>query len=166
MGAVNCENLDRAFGESDVADEARVRAFFCELEKSGSEPDGMSPESRVAGMLYADELMFCSPDSARTVKRDDLLRAVPRMTAFYRSTGMVSNRVVAVECRRLDARYLLALVRWEMRFERAGVAPSVEPIAATYVLADGEDGLRIVVQIDHQDLMQRIAAQGSATAIN
>jgi hypothetical protein len=166
MSAVNGENLDRAFGESAVADEARVRALFRELEKSAGEPDGMAPESRVAGMLYADELMFCSPDSARTVRRDDLLRALPRMTAFYRSTGMVSNRVVGVECRRLDARYLFALVRWEMRFERAGIAPAVEPIAATYVLVDGADGLRILVQIDHQDLMRRIAAQGCAAAID
>lgn len=164
MSAVNGDDLGRTFGESDSGDEARVRSFFGELEKSGGESDGTGPESSVARMLYADELMFCSPDSARAVRRDDLLRAAPRLTAFCRASGMVSNRVVAVECRRLDGRYLLARVRWEMRFERAGLQPAVEPIAATYVLVDGADGLRIVVQIDHQDLTKRIADRFHAVA--
>jgi hypothetical protein len=49
---------------------------------------------------------------------------------------------------------------WKMRFEKDREQPIVAEISATYILYRREDSLRIVFQLDHQDLMKRVQDLG------
>lgn len=44
---------------------------------------------------------------------------------------------------------------WQMRFEKDQEQVIVDEISATYILYQQEDLLRIVFQLDHQDLIKR-----------
>jgi hypothetical protein len=43
---------------------------------------------------------------------------------------------------------------WDIRFEKEAEQPIVAEISATYILRHEESSLRIVFQLDHQDLMK------------
>jgi hypothetical protein len=49
---------------------------------------------------------------------------------------------------------------WNLRFEKGQEQPVVDETCATYILSRQEDSLRIVFQLDHQDLMKRVQDLG------
>jgi len=51
-------------------------------------------------------------------------------------------------------------VDWNMRFEKGLDQPIVNETSATYILYQQENILRIVFQLDHQDLMKRVRDLG------
>ena len=53
---------------------------------------------------------------------------------------------------------------WKLRFEKDAGRSIVDEISATYVLYRQADGLRIVFQLDHQDLLKRVQALGLVPA--
>jgi hypothetical protein len=60
----------------------------------------------------------------------------------------------------LDDRYVMVKVQWQMRFQKDAAPPVLNQIAATYVLRRDEYSMRIVFQLDHQDLAQRVRELG------
>lgn len=57
----------------------------------------------------------------------------------------------------MDENYVMVKAHWQMRFENKKDPEQaiVDEISATYILYQQEDLLRIVFQLDHQDLMKR-----------
>jgi hypothetical protein len=68
--------------------------------------------------------------------------------------------VQAVEATPLAEGYWLAQVRWRMQYAPAGRAALSDDTTATYVLHEEGEALRVVFQLDHQDLRQRVEALG------
>lgn len=133
----------------------RIRDFFQLYEQANAEFD----VPKIAA-LYGDVFMFGGPQGVQAVKKDDFVKILPKRKEFFRAAGLTSSRVVSVEGSALDSKYTMAKVAWKMRIERTG-ATSVEIDAFTaYVLSEDGDSLKIVFQIDHQDLATKLRELG------
>jgi len=129
----------------------QVKEFFAEYEKANAEFDA----TKIAS-LYTDVFMFAGPQGAQAVKKEDFVKVLPKRKEFFKSAGLVSSKVEAIEASALDARYTCAKVKWRMRFERAGAQAAENENSATYILSSAGDSFQIVFQLDHQDLAKRI----------
>ena len=113
---------------------------------------------------YADSFMFAGPAGTLTIKRDDFLKVVPKRRALFDAAGWKATELGAVEETVLDDHYVQVKAQWQFRFEKEAGAPVVEPAAATYILRRDASGLRIVFQLDHQDLTTRLQQLGLSSA--
>jgi len=132
-----------------------VQKFFEAYEKAAG-----SQDLDLIGALYSQTFLFGGPQGTQAVKRDDFLKVLPRRSGFFKAIGLSATTLQSIEETRLDERYRLVRVVWLMRFEKDGSPPILDPAAATYILIREEDALRIVFQLDHQDLAQRVKELG------
>lgn len=112
-----------------------------------------SSDLSVIASLYADAFMFAGPNGARAVRKEDLLKVIPKMKAYFASMGLSETQLHSVEAVAVDSKYLLAKAGWRMTLrDQNGDCKQVDA-SATYVLERKDaDTLCIVLQIDHQDL--------------
>jgi hypothetical protein len=132
-----------------------IRTFFDEYGRATA-----SLDLSFLASAYADSFMFAGPSGAQTVKLDDFLKVVPKRREFFAAVGLRSSTIQSLEETQLDDHYVMVRTHWTMRFEPPGAAPVLNDSAATYVLRRDEHAMRIVVQIDHQDLAQRVRELG------
>ena len=99
--------------------------------------------------------MFASPQGAQAIKKEDFLKVLPKRQGFFKTVGLTSSKIKSLEETRLDDNYVMVKTYWNMRFEKNTEHPIVVETSATYILCQQESLLRIVFQLDHQDLMKR-----------
>jgi ketosteroid isomerase-like protein len=128
----------------------QAEAFFSQYEKAN-----LSSDISLIGSLYADTFMFGGPNGTQAVKRDDFIKVIPKMKAYFSSLGLIETRLKTVEAESLDSKYVLAKVEWRMSI-RAAASVGHLSARATYVLTRRQDALAIVLQLDHQDLTTAI----------
>jgi hypothetical protein len=112
--------------------------------------------------LYSDSFVFAGPQGAQVVRREDLLRALPRRQEFFKAAGLASSRLRSLEETRLDDHLVMVKAYWNMQFEKGPGQSLVVETSATYILHLRGDRPRIVIQLDHQDLMKRVQELGLA----
>ena len=127
-----------------------VRDFFEHYEKALNEFDVDSLSQK-----YADSFIFAGVKGEQAVKRDDFLKAIPKRQEFFKTIGLTSTKIHSLEETRLDDRCILVKAHWIMRFEKASKPPITDNNSATYLLHQKDSSLRIVFQLDHQDLMKK-----------
>jgi len=67
---------------------------------------------------------------------------------------------VALEEASLDDRCVLVKAQWRLQFGSTAAPVSDLDVCATYLLQRQPDGLRIVFQLDHDDLTKRVQELG------
>src|SRR5690242_12096495 len=94
---------------------AAAKDFFDRYQSANTEFD-------VAGIaaLYADVFMFGDPSGARSIKKEDFVKALPGRKEFFQSRGLVSSKLVSLEECHLDSKYVLAKTVWKMHLETNG----------------------------------------------
>jgi ketosteroid isomerase-like protein len=129
----------------------RVKAFFDEYAANiaGSDPVAIAAQ-------YGDSFVFAGPQGTQAVKRDDFVKVLPKRQAFVKSAGLRSSTVMALEEARVDNRCVLAKVQWRLQFESPAAPATALDLFATYLLQQQADGLRIVFQLDYDDLTKRV----------
>lgn len=132
-----------------------VRKFFEDYERSTNTSRPELLESQ-----YNDAFMFAGLQGAQAIKRDEFLQGLPKREGFFKTIGLTSSKIKGLEETRLDDHYLLVKAYWEMHFEKSTGQPILDEISATYLLYQQADELRIVFQLDHQDLMKRVEELG------
>lgn len=135
-----------------------VKRFFRDYEKGSNTGD---PE--LAASQYAESFMFASNNGVQAVKRDDLIKVLPKRQGFVKSLGLSSMGLRSLEETRLDEQYIMVKAYWTMRVDKGGAQPLDDEISATYILHQHQDSLRIVFQLDHQDLIKRLQELGATT---
>jgi ketosteroid isomerase-like protein len=133
----------------------RVKAFFDQYESNigGSDPAAIAAQ-------YGESFVFAGPQGAQAVKRDDFVKVLPKRQGFFKSVGLRSSRVVALEEASVDDRCVLVKAQWRMQFGSEAAPVSDLDLWATYLLQQQPDGLRIVFQLDHDDLTKRVQELG------
>ena len=134
---------------------AEVRSFFTGYEMANAIFD----VEQIAA-CYADVFMFGGPEGVRCVKKEDFLKVLPRRKEFFRSRGLVSSNIDALDASTLDSKYTLVKAIWNMRFERGASEPISSQNAASYIISRTGERFQIVFQIDHQDLGKRVQELG------
>jgi ketosteroid isomerase-like protein len=132
-----------------------VRNFFEDFEKASNALD-----LELLGSQYSDSFLFASPQGAQPVKKDDFLKVLPKRKEFFRTIGLISSRITALEETRLDENYVMVKAHWNMQFEKNPEQSITDETIATYVLFQHESILKIVFQLDHQDLTKRVQELG------
>jgi hypothetical protein len=132
-----------------------VKTFFEAYARATSSLDPAFLEA-----AYAESFLFAGPAGAQAVKREDFLKVVPKRKAFFTAVGLAASEVSGLEETVLDAHHLLVKAHWTFRFEKEAGRSILEPGATTYVLRRQDGRLRIVFQLDHQDLTKRVQELG------
>lgn len=125
----------------------QVKDFFSEYEKANSTSDFAAFEE-----IYADRFMFGGPNGVNVVDRDAFLKMLPKMKEQLSLLGLDTTEVQRVEAQALDSRYLLAKVGWRIAVRTSSDVTHLDALATFVLLRQPEGALRIVFQIDHQDL--------------
>jgi hypothetical protein len=128
-----------------------VTNFFAIYEKSISE----AAVSTVA-TLYSDVFMFGGPRGVQSVKKEDFLKLLPGRKAYFKSIGLEQSTVASIDEISLDARYILARVVWKMTLNNSAKASRQFETKATYILEVKSGTPVIIMQLDHQDLGEKI----------
>lgn len=132
-----------------------VRIFFEGFEKASNILD-----LELLGLQYSDSFMFASPQGAQPVKKDDFLKVLPKRKGFFKTIGLISSKITALEETQLDENYIMVKAHWNMYFEKNSGESITDEISTTYVLFQQEKILKIVFQLDHQDLTKRVQELG------
>jgi hypothetical protein len=127
-----------------------ARDFFEHYEKALNEFDVAALSQK-----YADSFIFAGVKGEQAVKRDDFLKAIPKRQEFFKTIGLTSTKIHSLEETRLDDSCIMVKVHWTMRFEKNSKQPITDNNSATYLLYQKGSALRIVFQLDHQDLMKK-----------
>jgi hypothetical protein len=128
-----------------------VTQFFQIYEKSLSEA-----AVSTVGALYSDVFMFGGPRGVQSVKKDDFLKLLPGRKAYFKSIGLEESTVASIEDMSLDAKYILAKVVWKMTLKNSTETPRQFETRTTYILEIKNETPAIVMQLDHQDLGERV----------
>jgi hypothetical protein len=128
-----------------------VTKFFQIYEKSISE----AAVSTVAA-LYSDVFMFGGPRGSQPVKKEDFLKLLPGRKAHFKSIGLEPSTVASIDETSLDAKYILAKVVWKMSLRNSTGAPREFETKTTYILEIKNETPVIIMQLDHQDLGERV----------
>ena len=127
-----------------------AKEFFGQYERANAQSDIPAITA-----LYADVFLFGGPAGVRSLNKDDFAKAIPKRKQYFASLGLVETRVSGVEETALDAKYVMARTSWAMVFRVASERKELQN-AATYILERRGETLAIVMQIDHQDLAEKL----------
>ena len=133
----------------------RVKAFFDQYESNISAPDPAAIAAQ-----YGESFVFAGPQGTQVVRKDDFVKVLPKRQGFFKSIGLRTSRVVGLEEASFDDRCVLVKAEWRMQFESAEGPVSDLGLFATYLLQQRPDGLRIVFQLDHDDMTKRVQELG------
>ena len=131
-----------------------VKSFFEKYQKANQDFD-----IKEIGSCYAEEFIFGQPDEVRAVKKEDFLRMLPKRKEMMQKTGQISSEVVSLKETPISEQYTQAEVTWKMRYRKDKKAIE-DSNTATYILFKSSNGMQIVTQIDHQDLIKKIQELG------
>jgi len=129
----------------------KVTNFFEIYEKSLSE----AVVSTVA-TLYADVFMFGGPRGVQSVRKEDFLRLLPGRKEHFRSLGLEPSSLASLNEISLDDKYIVARVVWKMTLKISAETSREFDAKTTYILELRNESPVIIMQLDHQDLGERV----------
>jgi hypothetical protein len=101
--------------------------------------------------LYNSTFLFGLPQGTRTVNVVDFVKLVSKRREEFRAKGLSATHLKSVEAHTIDANYIQAKVAFEMQIDGA-----IKTTFATYIIFDDGNQLQIVLQIDHQNLVEEL----------
>lgn len=133
----------------------RIRKFFEGVEQASNTLDLNRIDSQ-----YADQFMFADPHGTRVIDKQKFIPVLPKRREFFKSIGHQSTKVVALDETRIDDQYMMVKAHFLMQFQK----PSGELVAAkvdsTYILFMKDETPKIVMHIEHEDLLEAMQARG------
>jgi hypothetical protein len=132
-----------------------TRSFFETFEMATNSEDY---ETLVS--LYADTFMFGGEQGTQAIKAEDFKIVLPKRKGFFKSVGLNRTELFSLDEIALDEKYIVAKVIWKMTYEKNGHKKIEDEVQATYIVFSDGALSKIVMQIDHQDLTQRVKQLG------
>jgi hypothetical protein len=136
------------FSDLDPADIQAVCNLFKKIEK-----DSDPTNTAVVDESYYSAFLFCDPENTNVIKKEDFLKFIPIMSKKYTEMGFKFKKVKNLKVYALDSNYFLVQIYWEMLFNKDGKEIKYDNIKATYILRKEADDFRIILQLDHQILI-------------
>jgi|SRR5215831_2104122 len=136
-----------------------VRRFF---ERYGQASDGLNLQA--VGASFADVFLSLDPNSVSVVTREQLLVVLPRRQQLLAAISGIGANLTDFDEKVLDERHTLARTSWQVRFDAEH--EDGEPLAlhSSFLLRLEEDGWRIVLYLNHQDIAALVAARFESAA--
>jgi hypothetical protein len=135
---------------------SKTEAFFCRYEQGANSFD---PD--LLASLYTAEFMAADPNGVSCGRNDEQLReAFARRKTQFQALGFRRAKVLHIEETPLDARYVMAKVRWLMAFETTGGQTLEFTFYITYFLFDPGTGPKVAFWISHDDELKAMREAG------
>jgi len=128
-----------------------VQQFFDEYEKGVNEQG-----AEFIMKFYGGSIMISTLRGAYSFTNDDFARMLPKRKEFFDTTGLKSSSIVSMCELDQSENFPIVKVIWKFHFEKMPSKPIDLQAETTYVLQKYSDGLKIICQIDHQDLVEEI----------
>jgi len=133
----------------------KIEEFLKQYERATN-----SSNTELMGALYEETFLFGGPKGTQTVKKENFLPMIPKRKEFFAAMGLKSTTLHSFEEKMLSENYCSVDVKWTLHYEKDGKEPVDDSIGATYILFFDATSLKIVFQIDHQDLTERVKSLG------
>jgi hypothetical protein len=104
--------------------------------------------------------MFAKTQGTQVVKNDDFIKALPKRSEFLKTVGLISSKLMTYAETTLDDTYVLVKIAWNQLYEKAEKPQIEDETLATYLVRENANTYKIVLQIDHQDLFERVKELG------
>ena len=133
----------------------RVRPFFEAFAARNAAGD-------LEGLLamYAPTIMVAGPNGTSMVPSNALAAAVRNRKQRFETVGLPSATLLSADAATLDDRYTLARTEW--RFDLARLHGDPVTVASTFLLEHAGDATRIVLYMNHHDLITILRERGIA----
>ncbi|HLK51773.1 MAG TPA: nuclear transport factor 2 family protein [Bryobacteraceae bacterium] len=132
-----------------------IRSFFEAFQRNNSADDIDAVVSQ-----YADPFLHADPSGTRAVRTSDLKAALPKRKALLRSIGSKSTTLLSFEEQELDPLHVLVRAQWRWDFGENGDVT----LPSTFILRRNGDTLKIVLYLNHHDIMAVLRERGLLSA--
>ena len=85
---------------------------------------------------------------------------LPNRKEFFEKTGLKFSKIVQINETSNDQFHVIVKAIWSFHFEKSDSASLDVEVPSTYVLRKTNDSMKIIFQLDHEDLMEKAKAQG------
>ncbi|SDR88024.1 SnoaL-like domain-containing protein [Actinopolymorpha singaporensis] len=134
---------------STPALEAELREFFERFDTSGAD-------------AFHEQFLSLDPAKATVVTRDQLRAVLPRRAQMFSSVGATGTRLRDLHARSLDDHHTLVETYWDVELADEDAEPLT--LHATYLLRRADEGWRVVVYLNHQDIGSVLANRTAASS--
>ncbi len=131
-----------------------VQLFFQDFEKAANTLD-----TDIMNRQYSDSFLFGDPNKTQTIEKEKFLEFLPQRKGFFDKLGRLSSKILELEQDVVSGEYLLVKSKWLMTYQKGGEEIKDENFAS-YLVFKSATGMKIVAQIDHQDLMEKVQDLG------
>ena len=112
--------------------------------------------------LFCDVFLNLDPSHAAPVPRDVMINALPMREKLFGSIGAIGAELTDVTTTQLDKHHVLARTTWQTRFSDTAPAPEPLVLRSTFLLRSDDEGWRIAVYLNHQDIVSIITERAAA----
>ncbi|WP_153343249.1 hypothetical protein [Nocardia aurantia] len=125
-----------------------LAAFLTEFEKANATTESDQ------GRPFAEQFLTTDPNRATVVTREALVASLPMRRRLFESAGLGHAVCVASAQLDLDEHHVLVTTDWDT--PRAGAEPV--RLESTYLIRRDDDDLRILVYLNHRDIVAVLGA--------
>lgn len=133
---------------------ATIEDFFREFEYASRIADGER-----AASLFSESFLMADPEGVKVVQAFQLKAGIEQRKKMFQDLGKVSTALDTVETTFLDDNYALVKTSWIFQFTTDNGVKEMA-ISASYIVAMTGATLKIILYLNHQNLMTALKQNG------
>ena len=132
-----------------------IERFFEAVER-----ETVAGEMAALAMRFAEPFLAASPSGAKVAERAVFAQGVPQKKQMFDKLGSKGTKLISLETSAIDGRYTLVKTRWQLTFEREGLARQEVFADSTYIVDTGVEPFQIILYLTSQDLPTVLKERG------
>ena len=134
-------------------DNTQIEKLFIEYERAFNDLD-----VKKSAEFFADTFISAGPKGTIAQNKKDFLKKADQASAFYRSVGQTSARIISKNIIPISDQYTMVTVHWGATFRKTG--DKLIEFDVSYIVYQPEDEPSIILFIAHQDEQEAMKKLG------
>jgi hypothetical protein len=140
-------------------DTAQIEKLFLEYEKAFNDLD-----VKKSAEFFADTFISAGPKGTIAQNKKDFMQKAEQASAFYRSVGQTSARIISKNIIPISDQYTMVTVHWGVTFQKTG--DELIEFDVSYIVYQSEEEPSIILFISHQDEQEAMKKLGLLNELN
>jgi len=140
-------------------DNTQIEKLFIEYERSFNDLD-----VKKSAEFFADTFISAGPNGTIAQNKKDFLKKAEQASAFYRSVGQTSAKIISKNIIPISDQYIMVTVHWGATFRKTG--DKLIEFDVSYIVYQPEDEPSIILFIAHQDEQEAMKKLGLLNELN
>ncbi len=140
-------------------DNAQIEKLFIEYERAFNDLD-----VKRSAEFFPDTFISAGPKGTIAQNKKDFLKKAEQASAFYRSVGQTSAKIISKNIIPISDQYTMVTVHWGVTFRKTG--DKLIEFDVSYIVYQPEDEPSIVLFIAHQDEQEAMKKFGLLNELN